>query len=71
MANDIQKSITSNPIKNGTVVVSTKPTGPTLTDKLNTYVSNKPVIADIEAKYDNRFNDTTYYTIGSTDIVGA
>lgn len=62
MANDIQKSITSNDIKNGTIVVSTKPTGPTSADKLNTYVSNKPEIADIQTKYDNRFDNPTYYT---------
>ena len=62
MANDIEKSIPSNDIKNGTIVVSTKPTGPTAKDKLNTYVSNKPEIADIEAKYDTRFDDHNYYT---------
>lgn len=62
MANDIQKSITSNPIKNGTAVVSTKPTGPTSSDKLNTSVSNKPEIGDIQAKYDNRFDNPTYYS---------
>ena len=59
MANDIQKSIVSNDIKNGTIVVSTKPTGPAAEDKINTYVSNKPVIADIEAKYDDKFDDIT------------
>jgi hypothetical protein len=62
MANDIQKSISSEDIKNGTIVVSTKPTGPTAKDKINTYVSNKPEIADIEAKYDDKFDDITYYT---------
>ena len=35
MANDIQKSISSEDIKNGTLVVSTKPTGPTAKDKIN------------------------------------
>ena len=62
MANDIQKSILANDIKNGTVVVSTKPTGSTVKDKIDTYVSNKPEIADIEAKYDARFDDPTYYS---------
>lgn len=61
MANDIQKSISSEDIKNGTIVVTTQPTGPTDKDKINTYVSNKPVIADIEAKYDDRFDDLDYY----------
>ena len=62
MANDIQKSISSNDIKNGTIVVSTQPTGSTAKDKIDTYVSNKPVIADIETKYDDRFDDHNYYT---------
>lgn len=62
MANDAQKSIVSNDIKNGTIVVSTKPTGPTAADTLDTYASNKPTISDIESKYDTRFDDPTYYT---------
>jgi len=70
MANDIQKSIVSNPIKNGTTVVSTKPTGPTSVDKLNTYVSNKPEIGDIQAKYDNRFDDPSYYGGISGTVIG-
>ena len=63
MANDIQRSVGgATKIKNGTIVVSTKPTGPTAKDKIDTYVSNKPEIADIEAKYDTRFDDPTYYS---------
>lgn len=62
MANDIAKAVSGNDIKNGTAVVSTKPTGPTTNDKLNTYVSNKPVIGDIEAKYDARLDLPRYYT---------
>lgn len=62
MANDIQKSVSSEDIKNGTIVCTTQPTGPTAKDKIDTYVSNKPVIADIEAKYDARFDDPTYYS---------
>ena len=62
MANDIVKALSSNDIKNGTVVVSTKPTGPTENDKLNTYVHNKPTLADIESKYDARLDKPRYYT---------
>ena len=34
-------------------------------------VYNKPVIGDIENKYDERFDDITYYTIGSGTFIGA
>lgn len=53
MANDISKAISDQPIKNDTLLASTIKTGST--SKLNTYVSNKPTISDIEAKHDNRF----------------
>lgn len=59
MANDIQVA-RSAVIKNGTAVVYADKLGNTKT--LDTYVSNKPAIADIEAKYDERFDDPTYYT---------
>jgi hypothetical protein len=32
---------------------------------MNTYVNNKPVITDIESKYDELFDDVTYYTLGN------
>ncbi len=59
MANDIQVA-KSAAIKNGTVVVYADKLGNTKTE--DTHVSNKPVIADIQAKYDDRFDDPTYYT---------
>lgn len=59
MANDIQKAISANPIKNGTTLVSCTFTGEYST--LETYVKNKPSISDIENKYDNRFDDPSYY----------
>jgi hypothetical protein len=68
MANDITKAISANSIKNGTSVVSCTTTGEY--SLLNTYVKNTPTISDIEAKYDNRFDDITYYTIGTSTIVG-
>ena len=59
---DIAEAVSSNDIKNGTVVVTVYPTGPTENNKNNNYVSNKPVIGDIENKYSNKFDDPTYYT---------
>ena len=59
MANDIEKTISANPIKNGTTIVSTTFTG--VYSKLDTYVKNTPVITDIENKYDDRFDDPSYY----------
>lgn len=64
MANDITKAISANSIKNGTMVVGCLntgfPTSPT-TILYNQYVKNTPTISDIEAKYDNRFDDPSYY----------
>jgi hypothetical protein len=59
MANDINKAISANPIKNGTIVTSCDQLGNT--QLLNTYVSNTPTISDIQSKYDERFDDPTYY----------
>lgn len=59
MTNDINKAISTNPIKNGTVIVSCLRTGEYST--LETYVKNVPTISDIENKYDNRFDDPSYY----------
>lgn len=53
MANDIQKAISENPIKNGSTVTTATFTGEYQT--YNYYVSNTPDINTIEAKYDNRF----------------
>lgn len=59
MANDIQIAVSGQPIKNGTLVNHTTITGQYST--LDTYVNNSPVIADIDDKYDNRFDDPSYY----------
>lgn len=50
---DISKSISANPIKNGTLVASTTFTGTYSIN--NNYVKNTPVISDIASKYGNRF----------------
>jgi hypothetical protein len=69
MANDITLAIALNDIKNGTVVAGCKRTGGF--SKLDTYVKNTPVITDIQAKYDERFDDPAYYYgIGNETVVG-
>lgn len=57
---DITLSKPNTPIKNGTCVTSTTVKG--RTDKLNTHVSNTPVIADIQSKYGNRFYNGIFVT---------
>lgn len=69
MANDIQAAISSNPVKNGTAVVSTTFTGEYST--IDTYVQNLPTIASIEAKYDNRFyNGIFVQLVGNQTVIG-
>lgn len=58
---DIAKAESGNDIKNGTIVVSTKVTGLTDKDVLDTYVLNTPNLASISGKYDDRFDDPSYY----------
>lgn len=59
MANDIIKSINTNNIKNGTLLVSCTKTGEYST--VDTYVNNNPTISSIESKYNDRFDDPSYY----------
>jgi hypothetical protein len=69
MANDINKVISANLIKNGTVLVSCTRTGEY--SVLNTNVRNAPTISDIENKYDNRFDDPAYYYgLGNEGVIG-
>jgi hypothetical protein len=79
MANDIMKAISANAIKNGTSLVSCTKTGEY--GSLNTYVKNTPILSDIESRYDERFDDPSYYygggvgsldggTVGDSLIVG-
>jgi hypothetical protein len=65
MANDITKAISANPLKNGTLLVSCTITGEYSLS--NTYVKNTPTITDIQDKYDNRFDDPSYYHGGGAD----
>jgi hypothetical protein len=65
MAIDISKIIENKPIKNGSIVISTKVTGSTNKDFLNTYVKNTPDITSIETRYETRFDDPSYYYGGT------
>jgi len=56
---DIALANSGEPIKNGTLVVSCTKTGKYKIE--NSYVNNKPVLADIETKYADRFDDPSYY----------
>lgn len=70
MANDITKSILSNPIKNNTIIVNSCAKTASV-QVLNTYVTNKPIISDIESMYDTRFDDPSYYYgIGNSSVIG-
>ena len=69
MANDINKAISANQIKNGTTVVTTTVTGEYST--IDTYVKNTPTISDIESKYDNRFyNGIFVELVGNQTVIG-
>lgn len=68
MAIDIQKSITSNNIKNGTLITTCTITGQYSLQNNN--VSNLPSINQIEDIYDTRFDDIAYYTLGNNTIIG-
>jgi len=69
MANDIQKAISANPIKNGTTLVSCTFTGEYGT--LETYVKNAPTMSNIEDKYDNRFyNGIFVQLVGDQTVIG-
>lgn len=68
MANDVMKALSSNPIKNGTLITSCTFTGQYSFN--NNYVKNTPAIGDIEAKYDNRFDDPSYYYGAGGDVLG-
>lgn len=58
---DIIKANSTNDIKNGTIVVSTKVTGLSNKDTLDTYVSNTPTLSSISGQYSHRFDDPSYY----------
>lgn len=70
MANDITKAINANELKNGTLVVGCLVTGfPSSPSTIvyDKYVKNTPTLTDIESKFDNRFDDPSYYYGCNTD----
>jgi hypothetical protein len=69
MANDITVAISGNPIQNGSAIVYVNKQGDE--KSLDTYVKNTPVLSDIEDKFDNRFDDPSYYYgLGNSTVVG-
>jgi len=71
MAIDIIAIESGNPINNTSAICSALPTG-----KYSKLIvrPNYPVdltIENIEEKFTDRFDDITYYTIGSDTLVGA
>lgn len=69
MAYDIYLANSSNAINNGSSIVYADKLGNTkiLTD----HALNTPSIAEIQDKYDDRFDDIAYYTLGTNTLVGA
>jgi hypothetical protein len=66
MANDINKAISANQIKNGTTVVTTTVAGEYST--IDTYAKNSPTINDIQAKYDNRFYNGIFVSVIASGV---
>jgi hypothetical protein len=60
MANDIQAIKNSEPVKNGTTIVTCSVTGK-YSSLMNSTI-NTPTIADIENKYQDRWDERNYYT---------
>lgn len=56
---DIIKINNAN-IKHGTIVINACPANKFYQTNNNS-VYNKPIISDIQSKYDNRFDDPSYY----------
>ena len=59
MANDVQLSISSKSIHNGSIVLTCSKTGKYSLNLSSS--SNRPNIGSVSSKYDNRFDDPSYY----------
>lgn len=70
MAIDIQVAVSgTTTVKNGTCLVSCTRTGEYST--VDTFAKNSPTITSIQSKFDNRFDDPSYYYgIGGSGIIG-
>jgi hypothetical protein len=74
MATDITLAKLDQPIKNGTMVVTCGRTGFPAEGTIvyDRYVKNTPSLATIESKFNNRFDDPSYYYgIGNNSIIGS
>lgn len=74
MAIDIILANSGLPIKNGTMVVTCGVTGLPSSGNItyNKYVNNTPAISGIQNKFDNRFDDPSYYYgVGNSTVIGA
>jgi hypothetical protein len=65
---DITTAISTNPIKNGTLLTNTTPTGQTAIS--NKYVKNTPTIETIQNKYGNKFYNGIFVNVISGDLNG-
>ena len=70
MATDITTSISGVAINNNRAICSTLPTGGTAKLLIRPNYPANLIIGNIENKYEDRFDDTTYYTVGSSGILG-
>lgn len=70
MATDINAINPELPINNKYAVCSTTPTGHSAKLLVRPNYPGDLIIENIESKYDDRFDDVSYYTIGNNIIVG-
>ena len=66
---DITKSISSNNIKNGSVITTTLKTG--INTVYNSFVKNTPTLETIQSKYGDRFyNGIFVQLVGDQTVIG-
>lgn len=71
MANDITLAISGVSINNKNAVCSTLPTGETAKRLVRENYPADLTIENIESKFDNRFDDPSYYYgVGNSTIIG-
>lgn len=63
MADVLQKSITSNDLKNGTIVVSTNKFGTLTNHVVDPKINQTETVLNQSGVLDTRFDDTTYYSV--------
>jgi hypothetical protein len=68
MANDIILAISANEIRNGSVISNCRPNGSFFVRSERAVT--KPLISEIESKYDDRFDNPSYYYGGGGGVDG-